>query len=182
MPITEDGISSGHNTNVSQDQMNAALANYMLTTAIVSAMSAKMDAPLGLSSQYINGTGALTTFPAIPAAQVNSDWSASSGVAQILNKPPIQTIQRTRVQTDASGNYTWVYPVAYPIGVIPVITAVSESSSSTVPQGVQIVGVPTNISATFKVINLPSTSVLSIVVLGAPTAAQAYIHLTAVAP
>ena len=27
--------------------------------------------------------------PTIPAAQVNSDWNASSGVAQILNKPTI---------------------------------------------------------------------------------------------
>ena len=29
--------------------------------------------------------------PTIPAAQVNSDWNASSGVAQILNKPTIPT-------------------------------------------------------------------------------------------
>lgn len=31
----------------------------------------------------------VATLPTIPAAQVNSDWSASSGVAQILNKPTI---------------------------------------------------------------------------------------------
>ena len=31
----------------------------------------------------------LTGTPTIPAAQVNSDWNASSGVAQILNKPTI---------------------------------------------------------------------------------------------
>lgn len=31
----------------------------------------------------------LTNKPTIPAAQVNSDWNASSGVAQILNKPAI---------------------------------------------------------------------------------------------
>ena len=30
--------------------------------------------------------------PSIPAAQVNSDWNASSGVAQILNKPSIPVI------------------------------------------------------------------------------------------
>lgn len=30
--------------------------------------------------------------PTIPAAQVNSDWNASSGVAQILNKPTIPSI------------------------------------------------------------------------------------------
>lgn len=31
----------------------------------------------------------LTNKPTIPAAQVNSDWNASSGVAQILNKPTV---------------------------------------------------------------------------------------------
>ena len=31
--------------------------------------------------------------PTIPAAQVNSDWNASSGVAEILNKPTIPTLR-----------------------------------------------------------------------------------------
>lgn len=35
--------------------------------------------------------GALPSTTPIPAAQVNSDWNASSGVAQILNKPTIPT-------------------------------------------------------------------------------------------
>ena len=126
--------------------------------ATVTQVNAKLTIPTGTTGQYLNGLGAPVNFPTI------------------------QAIQRLRVQTDASGNYTWTYPTAYPSGVVPVISAVSESASSTVPQGVQIVGVPTNTSATFKVINLPSTSVLGIVVLGAPTAAQAYIHITAVAP
>ena len=34
----------------------------------------------------------LTNKPTIPAAQVNSDWSANSGVAQILNKPTLATV------------------------------------------------------------------------------------------
>ena len=34
----------------------------------------------------------LTNKPTIPAAQVNADWNAQSGVAQILNKPTIPTI------------------------------------------------------------------------------------------
>ena len=34
----------------------------------------------------------LTDKPTIPAAQVNSDWDATSGVQQILNKPSIPTI------------------------------------------------------------------------------------------
>ena len=34
----------------------------------------------------------LTDKPTIPAAQVNSDWNAASGVAQILNKPSLATV------------------------------------------------------------------------------------------
>ena len=34
----------------------------------------------------------LTDKPTIPAAQVNSDWNASSGIAQILNKPTFATV------------------------------------------------------------------------------------------
>lgn len=33
--------------------------------------------------------------PTIPAAQVNSDWNASSGVAEILNKPTLSTVATT---------------------------------------------------------------------------------------
>jgi len=47
----------------------------------------------GNASQYIDGSGALQTFPTIPAAQVNSDWNAVSGVAEILNKPTIPAAQ-----------------------------------------------------------------------------------------
>ena len=34
----------------------------------------------------------LTNKPTIPAAQVNSDWNASSGVAEILNKPTLSAV------------------------------------------------------------------------------------------
>ena len=40
----------------------------------------------------------LVNKPSIPAAQVNSDWNAASGVAQILNKPNLATVA-------TSGNY-----------------------------------------------------------------------------
>ncbi len=39
----------------------------------------------------------LTNKPTIPAAQVNADWNAASGVAQILNKP---TIPDAQIQSD----------------------------------------------------------------------------------
>ena len=42
----------------------------------------------------------LTNRPAIPAAQVNSDWDASSGVSQILNKPNLATVATTGSYND----------------------------------------------------------------------------------
>ena len=45
----------------------------------------------------------LTNKPSIPAAQVNSDWNASSGVAEILNKPNLATVATTGAYSDLSG-------------------------------------------------------------------------------
>ena len=39
-----------------------------------------------------SGDAQILNKPTIPAAQVNSDWNASSGVSQILNKPAIPTL------------------------------------------------------------------------------------------
>lgn len=48
--------------------------------------------PSSLSTVAISGSyNDLTDKPTIPAAQVNSDWDANSGVAQILNKPTLGT-------------------------------------------------------------------------------------------
>ena len=44
--------------------------------------------------------------PTIPAAQVNSDWNASSGVAQILNKPTLATVATTGSYNDLSDKPT----------------------------------------------------------------------------
>lgn len=122
------------------------------------------------------GTNATTTLGATGSV---------AGLMSATDKAKIDALvltQRARAQTDSSGSYTWTYPVAYGSGVVPIISVVSESASTTIPQGVQIIGVPTNTSCTFKVINLPSTSVLGIVVIGAPGGAQAYLHLTATSP
>ena len=50
----------------------------------------------------------LTNKPTIPAAQVNSDWSASSGLAQILNKPTLFSGSYTDL-TDQPTIYTSAY-------------------------------------------------------------------------
>ena len=56
----------------------------------------------------LNGNSQVTAIDghalAVPAAQVNSDWNANSGVAEILNKPTeIQLIAGTNVQVEVTG-------------------------------------------------------------------------------
>lgn len=46
----------------------------------------------------------LSNKPTIPAAQVNSDWNANSGVAQILNKPTIPTVNNATLTIQKNGS------------------------------------------------------------------------------
>lgn len=48
----------------------------------------------------------LTDKPTIPAAQVNSDWNAVSGVAQILNKPTLATVATSGSYNDLTDKPT----------------------------------------------------------------------------
>ena len=48
----------------------------------------------------------LTDKPTIPAAQVNSDWNANSGVAQILNKPNLATVAESGSYEDLTDKPT----------------------------------------------------------------------------
>ena len=48
----------------------------------------------------------LSDKPTIPAAQVNSDWDAASGVAQILNKPSLATVATSGDYDDLSNKPT----------------------------------------------------------------------------
>jgi len=48
----------------------------------------------------------LSNKPTIPAAQVNADWNASSGVAEILNKPNLATVATTGSYNDLSNTPT----------------------------------------------------------------------------
>ena len=97
----------------------------------------------------------LTGTPTIPAAQVNSDWNASSGVAEILNKPTIPTVGdgtititqggvtkgtfttnqsgNTTIDVDAGGGSAPVVPATMPT------LAVADWSSNT--QTVNVTGV-----------------------------------------
>tara|TARA_E500000331_G_C17234941_1_gene704342 strand:+ start:345 stop:1709 length:1365 start_codon:yes stop_codon:yes gene_type:complete len=60
----------------------------------------------GTSGQFLKSTGssvAWQDFPTIPSAQVNADWNATSGVAQISNKPTLATVATSGQYGDLSG-------------------------------------------------------------------------------
>jgi hypothetical protein len=58
----------------------------------------------GLASVATSGAYAdLSGKPAIPAAQVNSDWNATSGVSQILNKPSLSAVATSGSAADLTG-------------------------------------------------------------------------------
>lgn len=65
----------------------------------------------------------LTDKPSIPAAQVNSDWNASSGVSEILNKPTLVT------PSAAIGN---TIPAEFAVGADTAVTAQSATWASNV--------------------------------------------------
>lgn len=72
----------------------------------------------------------LSNTPTIPAAQVNSDWNANSGVAQILNKPTIPTVPTisTNIEQDKASDAKTASPKAVYDEVHPAVV-------STQPQG-----------------------------------------------
>tara|TARA_A100000172_G_scaffold42094_1_gene25742 strand:+ start:15 stop:1385 length:1371 start_codon:yes stop_codon:yes gene_type:complete len=63
----------------------------------------------GTSGQYLTSTGssiAWSTFPNIPAAQVQSDWNASGTLAAILNKPTLATVATSGSYNDLTNKPT----------------------------------------------------------------------------
>jgi hypothetical protein len=65
--------------------------------------------------------GDLSGRPTIPAAQVQSDWNATSGVSSILNKPNLSTVATTGSYNDLTNK---------PNILIPVRTTASGSTAS----------------------------------------------------
>ena len=53
-----------------------------------------------------SGVAEILNKPTIPAAQVNSDWNASSGVAEILNKPTLAAVATSGAYSDLTGTPT----------------------------------------------------------------------------
>lgn len=118
---------SGKPTIPTVDQVyDASSANAQSGVAVASAISGKQDTISDLetirsgaaagatavqpsSLATVATTGSYTDLqdkPSIPAAQVNSDWNASSGVSQILNKPSLATVATSGSYADLSNKPT----------------------------------------------------------------------------
>ena len=90
-------LSSGGTTpDISITQADESTDGYLSSTDW-NTFDGKFNVPTGLSTDYLDGLGSPQPFPTIPAAQVNSDWNATSGVAEILNKPTLATGSVTSV-------------------------------------------------------------------------------------
>ena len=91
-----DGIASGAEVNVQSDWTEAD------NTSDAYIQNKPNLATVATSGSYND----LTNKPTIPAAQVNSDWNANSGVAQILNKPSLATVATSGSYNDLSNKPT----------------------------------------------------------------------------
>lgn len=69
----------------------------------------------------------------IPAAQVNSDWDAVSGVSQILNKPNLATVATSGAYSDLSGTPT-----------IPTVDQTYNASSTNAQSGTAVASAVSN--------------------------------------
>lgn len=78
----------------------------MSQKAVTDELALKVDAS-SLATVATSGSyNDLSNKPTIPAAQVNSDWNANSGVAQILNKPTLATVATSGSYNDLSNKPT----------------------------------------------------------------------------
>jgi len=90
---------SGYITGYTEtDPIYSASVAAGITSSDITAWNNKSD----FSGNYND----LTNKPTIPAAQVNSDWNATSGLARILNKPTLATVATSGSYNDLSGKPT----------------------------------------------------------------------------
>lgn len=82
------------------------------TIGDVTGLQSSLDSKLGVGASIPYSS--LTGSPSIPAAQVNSDWTAVSGVSQVLNKPILATVATSGSYADLT-NKPVIPPVNYPV-------------------------------------------------------------------
>ena len=119
----QDTLVSGTNIKTINGQSVLGSGDLTVTTSaawggITGTLSAQTDLQNALNAKANNADLAtvatsgsyndLSNKPTIPAAQVNSDWNATSGVAQILNKPDLSNYVTLDTDQDISGYKTFL--------------------------------------------------------------------------
>ena len=113
IPTKVTGTTSNYEILTNKPKINGvelvgdkSLADIGVTNAINNALEPYTPrselAEVAFSGSYND----LTNKPTIPAAQVNSDWNAASGVAQILNKPSLATVATSGSYNDLTNKPT----------------------------------------------------------------------------
>ena len=74
----------------------------------ITSLDSDINAITSVIPETASVSNQLATVDDLPAAQVNSDWNADSGVTQILNKP---TIKQPKTKTQVFSASTWSQPV-----------------------------------------------------------------------
>ena len=123
------------------------------TTSVHKFVTAADKTAWNAKSDFSGSYNDLTDKPTIPAAQVNADWNAVSGVAQILNKPTIPTpVTVDQTYNAQSANAQSGVAVAQALGTIPIVTVdqTYDATSTNAQSGVAIAGVIGNINAVLE--------------------------------
>ena len=100
--------------------------------------------------------------PTIPAAQVNSDWNAASGVSQILNKPSLATVATSGSYADLSNKPT-----------IPTVDQSYSASSTNAQSGTAVAGALATINQVPASTSADEDKVLTVNSSGTPVWAAA---------
>lgn len=106
--LVPDGASSDNRFALASD-ISAIDLDIETLSASVSAVGLDVAGINSVIPSSASSSNKLVTEDEVPAAQVNADWNASSGVAEILNKPTIPTvhnpIQQELIITTGNWNY-----------------------------------------------------------------------------
>lgn len=130
-------------------------ATHTHVIADVTGLQTALDSKIGTSTTIPYSQ--LTGTPVIPAAQVNSDWNATSGVAMILNKPTIPSVNYPVVSVNSKTGT--VVLSASDVGAIATGATIPYSTLTGVPTAVTKTSQLTNDSGYLTTVSYPVSSV-----------------------
>ena len=133
--------SSDVTTALGYTPYNASNPSGYITSSALTPYALSADlASVATSGSYND----LSNKPTIPAAQVNADWNATSGVARILNKPTIPTVNNASLIIQKNGTNVATFTanassnVTANISVPNTVSYVSSSSTNAEAVGAKL--------------------------------------------